>query len=307
MSASAEGYSHRVRRFALRLPLIVRWDPLVTVESTTEDRSGLHMSLPATAENVAVVRHALAGMAARIGMDEPGIADLKTVVTEACMNVVVHAYPAAEPGPLVVEAKGELEGLTVVVRDFGMGIRPRPDVDRPSLRIGLTLIAALSSSFEIKGGMNRGTEVRMHLLLKAPDGGDGRPAEAAKPPAPRTEMRIGPAKLVGPVLANTLAALAARHEITIDRISDTMLLSDAISASAPQDFADGYVSLSIVDRSEGVELRVGPMRPGGGERLRRSLDLPELGGSLADLADELRVEDDGDGEFLVVRIAALAG
>ena len=53
---------------------------------------------------MAVVRHALAGLADRIGMDEPGIADLKTVVTEACMNVVVHAYPASEPGLLEVEA-----------------------------------------------------------------------------------------------------------------------------------------------------------------------------------------------------------
>ena len=36
-------------------------------------------------------------------MDEPGLADLKTVVTEACMNVVVHAYQG-QPGPLTVEA-----------------------------------------------------------------------------------------------------------------------------------------------------------------------------------------------------------
>ena len=85
-----------------------------------------------------------------------------------------------------------------------------------------------------------------------------------------------------------------------------MLLSDAISASAPQGFADGHVSLSIADRDEGVELRVGPMKDGGAERLRDSLELPEVGGSLEALADEVRVEQDDDGEFLVVGIAALA-
>ena len=42
-----------------------------------------------------------------------------------------------------------------------------PDIERPSLRIGLTLIAALSSSFEIKGGADKGTEIRMHLPLQA--------------------------------------------------------------------------------------------------------------------------------------------
>jgi hypothetical protein len=240
-------------------------------------------------------------------MDEPGIADLKTVVTEACMNVVVHAYPAEEPGLLEVEATQELDGLTVVVRDFGMGIRPRPDIDRPSLRIGLTLIAALSKSFEIKGGVARGTEIRMHLPLQV-TGGD--PQREAAPAGSSVQdaaaMRVGHPDLVAPILSRALGAFAARREITVDRLSDTMLLSDAISASAPQSFEDGYVSLSIADRDEGLELRVGPMKGGGAEQLRASLNLPDVGGSLEALADEVRVEQDGDGEFLVVGIAALA-
>src|ERR1700761_712543 len=125
------------------------------------------MSLPAEAENVAVVRHAIAGLAERLGMDEAAGADLKTVVTEACMNVVVHAYPEGETGLLEVDAVPDGDGLTVAVRDFGLGISPRPGVDRPSLRIGLALIAALSSSFEIRGGVERGTEIRMHLPLRS--------------------------------------------------------------------------------------------------------------------------------------------
>lgn len=274
---------------------------------TTEDRSGLHMSLPARAENVAIVRHALAGLADRIGMDAAGVADLKTVVTEACMNVVVHAYPAGEPGLLEVEAAPELDGLTAVVRDFGMGIRPRPDVDRPSLRIGLTLIAALSKSFEIKGGVDRGTEIRMHLPLRsAGEGGGAAPAPAVTPVVEEAEMRVGHPDLVAPVLGRALGALAARREVTVERLSDAMLLSDAISASAPRGFADGQVSFSIADHDEGVVLRVGPMVGGGAEQLRSSLNLPDLGASLETLADEVRVERDGDGEFLVLGIASLA-
>lgn len=264
------------------------------------------MSLPARAENVAVVRHAIAGLAERIGMDEAAIADLKTVVTEACMNVVVHAYPAGEAGLLEVEAVTDGDGLTVSVRDFGGGISPRPGVDRPSLRIGLALIAALSSSFEIRGGIEQGTEIRMHLPLRSrPIPDDGEVAAPAGPPVPEaTELQVGPAELVGPVLSRALTALAARHEITIDRISDAMLLSDAISAAAPRGFADGHVRLSIADRPEGVELRVGPMESGAAEDLRSSLVLPDVGGSLESLADEVRTEADGDGEYLVVAIAA---
>jgi anti-sigma regulatory factor (Ser/Thr protein kinase) len=265
------------------------------------------MSLPARAENVAVVRHALAGLAERIGMDEPGIADLKTVVTEACMNVVVHAYPADQLGLLEVEATEELDGLTVIVRDYGMGIRPRPDVDRPSLRIGLTLIAALSKSFEIKGGVDRGTEIRMHLPLQAaPEEQAVEPAQAPAVIADETEMRVGRPELIGPILSRTLGALAARRDITVDRLSDAMLLSDAISAGAPARFEDGSVCLSIADREQGVELRVGPMVGGGGEQLRASLELPEVGGTLETLADEVRVEEQDEGDFLVIGIAALA-
>lgn len=266
------------------------------------------MSLPARAENVAVVRHAIAGLAEQIGMDDAAIADLKTVVTEACMNVVVHAYPEGEIGLLEIEAVPDEGGLTVAVRDFGRGISPRPNVDRPSLRIGLALIAALSSSFEISGGVERGTEIRMHLPLRSrpisDDGDGGRPEALAIPDA--TELRVGSPELLGPVLSRALTALAARHEITVDRISDAMLLSDAISAAAPRGFDGGHVQLSIADRPEGVELKVGPMRSGAAESLRKSLLLPDVGGSLETLADEVRTESDDNGDYLVVGIAATA-
>jgi serine/threonine-protein kinase RsbW len=278
------------------------------LSTTNLDSSGLQISLPARAENVAVVRHAIAGLAERIGMDEAATADLKTVVTEACMNVVVHAYREGEVGLLEIEAVPDRGGLTVAVRDFGRGISPRPGVDRPSLRIGLALIAALSSSFEIRGGVEQGTEIRMHLPLQArpiPEGDEV--AMPAGPPVPEaTELTVGSPDLLGPVLSRALTALAARHEITVDRISDAMLLSDAISAAAPRGFPDGQVRLSIADRPEGVELRVGPMESGAAESLRSSLTLPDVGGSLETLADEVRTEADGDGDYLVVGIAAAA-
>lgn len=238
-------------------------------------------------------------------MDEASLADLKTVVTEACMNVVVHAYAGMEPGPLEVEAESDFEGLTVTIRDHGTGIRPRPDVDRPSLRIGLTLIAALSSSFEIKGGANKGTEIRMHLPLQARDEGAVKSSTFAVSAEEETRIRVGPPEIVGPVLSRALSALAARQNISVDRLSDTMLLSDAISARAPEGFTDGHVSLAITELPKGIELKVGPMTSGGAERLRSSFELPEMG-SLEALTDELRIEEGKEGEYLVVGISSLS-
>jgi serine/threonine-protein kinase RsbW len=259
------------------------------------------MVLPAKAENVAVVRHALAGMAEEIGMDELRVADLKTVVTEACMNVVAHAYQG-RPGPLSVEAAPDEDGLTVTVRDEGVGIRPRAGIDRDSLRLGLSLIAALSGSFSISGGLDRGTEVTMRLPL---DGGSGDPVEM-KPTAgeERTEVVVDRSELLTPVLARIVSVLAARRDLSIDRVSDAVLVSDAIAIAAPERFADGRVRLGFEERPDGIDLRLGPLEPGAAAGIRKDLEVPDLGGSLEALADELTVEKSDDGEYLVIRFVA---
>jgi serine/threonine-protein kinase RsbW len=266
---------------------------------------GLRITLPAKPANVAVVRHAVAGLAEQLGMGEPAVGDLKTVVTEACMNVVVHAYEDGTVGPLDVEAVPEDDGLTVCVRDSGAGIRPRPDIENPSLRIGLTLIAALSQSFEISGGLGRGTEVKMHLALKPPEG-EIPPATIAPDPVPEeTALTIGRPDLAASVLERVVGALAARHAITVDRLSDAMLLTDAVSARAGEAFEAGRLRFAVADQAEGIDLRIGPMPEGASRRLLDGLALPQVGGSLETLADELRVERDEEGEYVVVRFAAL--
>jgi serine/threonine-protein kinase RsbW len=269
-------------------------------------RRVLQLTLPARAENVAVVRHAVAGLAETLGMDEIGIADLKTVVTEACLNVVVHAYPEEE-GPMEVEAHPEEDALAVVVRDRGVGIRPRADLERPSLRLGLSLIAALSQSFEISGGLGRGTMIAMRIPLAAPEEPASEAVTGQPPRQETTTLTVAEPDVLGPVLARVVSALAARHEVTIDRLSDAVLLTDAISADAPGGFVDRPVRVDLSDGDHGIDLRIGPMESGAGERLRRSLSIPEVGGSLEVLADELEVEQNGEGEYLVVKFAAQGG
>jgi serine/threonine-protein kinase RsbW len=266
---------------------------------------GLQVVLPAKAENVAVVRHALAGLAEEIGMDEAGLADLKTVVTEACMNVAVHAYEG-RPGPLSVDAQPDEEGLTVTVRDEGIGIQPQVGVEQGSLRLGLSLIAALSGSFAISGGVGIGTEVKMRLPLRGglPGSVDGDPVKMDRDLRETTELVTDRAELLGPVLSRVVGALAARRDLPVDRVSDATLLTDAIAAAAPSRFADGRVKLGFDESGEGIALRLGPMDPGAAKQIRSELELPDAGGSLESLADELAVEEPGDGEYLVIRFAA---
>jgi anti-sigma regulatory factor (Ser/Thr protein kinase) len=257
----------------------------------------LHMTLPARAENVSLVRHALAGYAQRVGMDEERIGDLKTVVTEACMNVVVHAYENGD-GPLEVVAGADEDEITVIVRDLGHGLQPQSGTDKPSLRLGLTLIAALTTSFEIAGGTGRGTRVTARVPLADAARNDPAPG-AAQPGLPTASVEVGAAELAGPVLERIFGAVAARQNLQVDRLSDAMLLTDALGEAGAGRFADARLRF-IVDDPEGrIVLRIGPLAAGGAEELRNGLRLPG-DASLEVLADDVSIESTDDGEYLAV-------
>jgi anti-sigma regulatory factor (Ser/Thr protein kinase) len=127
------------------------------------------LTLPARAENVAVVRHAFGGLGEALNVSDQALADIKLAVTEACTNVVVHAYEPGE-GPMAVRAHvdEEAHSLTVVVADEGRGITPR--ADSPGLGLGLPLIATLAESLELGHADDGRTEVRMTFSLNGADG-----------------------------------------------------------------------------------------------------------------------------------------
>jgi anti-sigma regulatory factor (Ser/Thr protein kinase) len=134
------------------------------------------LNMPARAEGVGVVRQALTGMADALAFDDSVLSDMKMAVTEACTNVVVHAYDE-EAGELEVQMLAGEEDLTIVVRDRGSGIQPKPArSEPPALGLGLPLIAALSDSFELRGSAGQGTEVRMTFaFVRERDPADANP------------------------------------------------------------------------------------------------------------------------------------
>ncbi|HYF24563.1 MAG TPA: ATP-binding protein [Baekduia sp.] len=128
-----------------------------------EDAPAFDLTLPARAENVAVVRHAVGGLGEALDVPDSVLSDMKLAVTEACTNVVVHAYPdAADAGPMILAGRTNGGTLTLVVTDQGCGMVPRPD--SPGLGLGLPLIATLTSSLEI-GSKGAGSELRMTFDL----------------------------------------------------------------------------------------------------------------------------------------------
>jgi anti-sigma regulatory factor (Ser/Thr protein kinase) len=129
----------------------------------------LLLRLAAVPENVAVVRETVRREAEAMGMGPREVDDLRTVVSEACNNVVLHAYPPeARERPLEIEMGRDGDSLEVVVRDRGKGIRPRTDSTPESLKLGLSLIGSLASCFQLRSGREQGTELAFRLPFAAP-------------------------------------------------------------------------------------------------------------------------------------------
>lgn len=267
-------------------------------------QGGFDLTLPATAENVMVVRQALAGLAEALGLPGSRVADLKTVVTEACNNVVLHAYDD-EIGPLHVSAVPQQSQLEVSVADEGHGFRPRASAGEASLGLGLPLIAALSDGFEISGGAGQGSSTTIRFGYAPPEfSNNGTPSQVPK----ELEMALTPGATVRPVLARVMGALAARAEFSVDRLADTVLLGDAVSASGEADFSDGRVGIFIRDSAGSLGVRVGPLVEGAGERMMAEMEVPGAG-SLSSLASTMEISkgvtpEGKAAEFLVFEVDA---
>ena len=131
----------------------------------------------------------------------------------------------------------------------------------------------------------------------------------AGPPAPgeaMTTVSIVAGPLVGPVLRRVVGMLAARADLPLDRLDDAVLVADLIAARAPAHVAGERVDVALESGDRSLSLRVGPLREGGGEALIVDAAVPGVGNVIEQLADELAVAPEGDGEYLVVRLAYAA-
>jgi anti-sigma regulatory factor (Ser/Thr protein kinase) len=127
--------------------------------------SDIRLTLPARPENVAVVRHVLGALAEVLGLPRSVTDDLRLAVTEACTNVVRHAY-ADEHGSIDVIVRPQGDALEVIVADTGEGAGPSGDTAGPGL--GLPLIAALADDFKVEHTPRAGRRLCMRFRRSHP-------------------------------------------------------------------------------------------------------------------------------------------
>ncbi|HEX4467107.1 MAG TPA: ATP-binding protein [Solirubrobacteraceae bacterium] len=275
------------------------------------ENPNVRLTLSNRPENVLLVRQALRGVADAIALDAIELNDISTAVSEACNNVAAHAYDGDE-GPLEVEIEATREGLVVIVRDRGTGIRPslrRPD--QAGGGIGLPVIRALAQRVEFIDLDGGGTEVSMQFAtskaaLLADERSGQRDDERAamdETLASTIAMTIAPTSLARTVLPRIMGALAARAYFSTDRISDTQTLADALVEHTDGAIAASHLNVGVSVAPRNLALCIGPLLPGRGSALVGE-ELDELGEVLERLADRHEVSPDGpSSEMLALHMA----
>ncbi|MDQ3865798.1 MAG: ATP-binding protein, partial [Actinomycetota bacterium] len=88
----------------------------------------LRWSGAATPDVVALIRRVVVQEATRAGADEGMRERVRLAVSEAVTNVVMHAYrESPAPGEAHVVVRRGYGTFSVMVRDHGIGLRPRAD------------------------------------------------------------------------------------------------------------------------------------------------------------------------------------
>ncbi|HTB70859.1 MAG TPA: ATP-binding protein [Solirubrobacteraceae bacterium] len=260
-------------------------------------------------DNVVLVREALSAMAETVGVDDVELNDIRTAVTEACNNVVLHAYEGAE-GPLQLEVYLGADAIEVVVRDHGTGIKPHiRSEEQAALGIGLSIIQALAPRVEFRDVVGGGTEVRMEFVTPSAVALESLVHDGFEPPilaredlATTAALALAPAALARRVLPRVICVLAARARFTTDRISDAELLADALVAQAAQLSTVEHLKMSVCVEPRSLELRVGSPASSRAERPAADSAVHDVGPVIEKLTDERVLLAEGDAEILKLRL-----
>ena len=131
---------------------------------TNQAEADVSLVVPAVPDSIAVIRQTVSGICEALGADSRTVGDIKLAATEACTNVVLHAYAGGDAGTIEIDAYAAEDELRLLVRDHGAGMTPAPLAE--GLGLGLPLIAALTSSLTIVEPEDGGTEISMTFALR---------------------------------------------------------------------------------------------------------------------------------------------
>lgn len=118
-------------------------------------------------------------------------------------------------------------------------------------------------------------------------------------PELRAELtaRRGPATAA--VVRRSIAAVASRAGLRVDRIDDALLIADVVLADRELERADP-LQVELAASGGALELRFGPLPTGEAQRLLASAAMPGIGPVIERLATTTDAQADAQGEYLSV-------
>lgn len=143
----------------------------------------IKLELAARSENEAFARSAVAAFALCLCPSLCELSDIKTAVSEAVTNAIVHAYGRAnEEGRILIECRAEKTScgaggvLHIGITDYGCGIEDVDKAMQPFFTtleadersgMGFTIMQTFSDGFSVTSERGKGTVVRMSKKLGA--------------------------------------------------------------------------------------------------------------------------------------------
>lgn len=129
----------------------------------------VNLEFPSKSANEAFARAAVACFAAQLDPTLDELGDIKTAVSEAVTNCIVHAYPD-ELGPVILKARILPDNvLDIVVKDRGRGIENIEQARTPMFTtggddrsgMGITIMESFMTEFHLSSTPGKGTTVHM--------------------------------------------------------------------------------------------------------------------------------------------------
>lgn len=134
----------------------------------------IKLEFPSLSANESFARAAAAGFASQLDPTLEELGDIKTSVSEAVTNAIVHAYPDTIGKVYMRLRIIDGEKLEIIVRDWGKGIDNLEQAMEPMFTsgggersgMGFTIMESFMDKLKVKSKPNKGTTVTMTRVLK---------------------------------------------------------------------------------------------------------------------------------------------
>ncbi|MFA3990975.1 anti-sigma F factor [Clostridioides difficile] len=137
----------------------------------------MEVKFSAISENESLARVIVSSFAAKLDPTVDELVDIKTAVSEAVTNAIIHGYE--EDSSKFVFLRCEIEGNTIkiIVEDEGYGIEnvekameplytSKPELDRSGM--GFTVMKSFMDNVEVSSVKDNGTRIEMTKKINVP-------------------------------------------------------------------------------------------------------------------------------------------